>query len=93
MLLQQNEDIFLQYRQLLTAGQWNFLIAIAKEERVTQITAQAFLSKYGIGTPANAKRLSKALINKDLLLSEATRDGVSLQVYDVFLLRWLQKAY
>jgi hypothetical protein len=58
-----------------------------------QLTAQSFLSKYGIGTPANAKRLAKALVDKDLLLSEATRDVVSWQVYDVFLLRWLQKAY
>jgi hypothetical protein len=92
-ILQQNEEIYLQYRQLLTAGQWNFLIAIAKEERVTQLTAQIFLSKYNIGTPANAKRLSKALIDKDLLLSEATIDSIHYQVYDVFFMRWLQKMY
>ena len=92
-ILQQNEEIYLQYRQLLTAGQWNFLIAIAREERVTQLTAQNFLSKYGIGTPANARRLSKALIDKDLLLSESTVDSVYYQVYDVFFMRWLQEIY
>jgi AAA+ ATPase superfamily predicted ATPase len=92
-ILQSNESIYLQYRQLLTPAQWNFLIAVAKEERVTQITAQDFVSKYGIGTPANSIRISKALIDKDLLLADANLKEISYQVYDVFLMRWLQSKF
>jgi hypothetical protein len=92
-ILQQNESVFLQYRQLLTSAQWNFLIAVAKEQKVLQPTAQRFLSKYNIGTPANGKRLSKSLSDKDLLLIDATFEEISYRVYDVFLMRWLQSKY
>lgn len=92
-IMKQNEPIFLQYRQLLTSSQWNFLIALAKEERVKHITAQNFISRYGIGTPANARRIAKSLVNKDLILFQSEPDGATYQIYDVFLLRWLQSVY
>ena len=92
-ILQMNEPIFLQYRQLLTSAQWNFLIAVAKEEQVTQITSQNFISKYGIGTPANSNRILKALIDKDLLFANAGFKEINYQVYDVFLMRWLQSKF
>jgi hypothetical protein len=92
-ILQHNEHIFLQYRQLLTSAQWNFLIAVAKENTVTQITAANFVQKYQIGSAANAKRLTKALIDKDLLLAEANFNNITYQVYDLFLKRWLQSKY
>lgn len=44
-LMKQGEAVYLQYRQMLTDKQWNYLIAIAKETAVSQITASAFLSK------------------------------------------------
>lgn len=92
-LLKQNEPAFFQYRQLLTTIQWNFLIAIAKEGEVKQLTAQKFISKYKIGTPANARRISKSLLEKELLLETTSREGTSYRVYDVFLSRWLEKEY
>ena len=49
-LMQQGEAVYLQYRQMLTEKQWNFMIAIAKEGSVTQITSAEFLRKYKIGT-------------------------------------------
>jgi Predicted ATPase (AAA+ superfamily) len=92
-IIKQNEPIFLQYRQLLTPAQWNFLIALAKEEKIKQITAQDFIAKYQIGTPANAKRISQALIDKDLIFTSSKKKETTYQVYDVFLLRWLQSTY
>ncbi len=50
-LMQQGEAIYLQYRQMLTDKQWDYLIAIAKEETAHQITASAFLKRHKIGTP------------------------------------------
>ena len=92
-LLKQNEQIFFQYRQLLTTPQWNFLIAIAKEGEVKQLTAQKFISKYKTGTPANARRISKSLLEKELLLETNSKEGTSYRVYDVFLSRWLENEY
>jgi len=92
-ILKQNEPIFLQYRQLLTPAQWNFLIALAKEEKTKHLTAQNFIAKYQIGTPANAKRISNSLICKDLIFTTSGKKETFYQVYDVFLLRWLQSTY
>lgn len=92
-ILQMNETIFLQYRSLLTAGQWNFMIAVAKEQSVSQITAKAFLAKYDIGTPANSKRLVTALADKELIMENITKEGTSYAVYDLFLSRWLEREY
>ena len=92
-LLKRNEPVFYQYRQLLTTAQWNFLIAIAKEGEVKQLTAQKFISQYEIGTPANARRISKSLLEKELLLELTYKKETFYRVYDVFLSRWLENEY
>ncbi len=92
-IFQQNEAVFLQYRRLLTPAQWNFLIATAKEETLVQPTAKRFLMKHNIGTPAHAKRLLNALVEKDLIVEKVTRTETVYYLYDVFLLRWLQSVY
>ena len=92
-ILQMNETTYLQYRQMLTSGQWNFLIAVAKEQEVSQITAKAFLSKYDIGTPANSKRIVRSLFDKELIMENTSKERTSYSVYDVFLSRWLEREY
>jgi len=92
-LLKRNEPVFYQYRQLLTTAQWNFLIAIAKEGEVKQLTAQKFISQYEIGTPANARRISRSLLDKELLLELTYKKETFYRVYDVFLSRWLENEY
>lgn len=85
-----HESVFFQYRSLLTDHQWNFLIAVAKENILSQVTANDFLKKYNIGTPANARRILSALLQKELLCEHVTKDGKYYTVYDVFLSRWLE---
>ncbi|MCL1851107.1 MAG: ATP-binding protein [Bacteroidetes bacterium] len=92
-ILKENESFFFQYRQLLTPAQWNYLIAIAKENEISQITAQKFISKYNIGTPANSRRIIKSLIDKELVLENMSKDNSVYQIYDVFLSRWLEVKY
>jgi AAA+ ATPase superfamily predicted ATPase len=92
-LLKRNEPVFFQYRQLLTPAQWNFLIAVSKEGEVRQLTAKKFISQYNIGTPSDAKRISKSLIDKELLLEIQTKQTTVYQVYDLFLSRWLESEY
>ena len=67
--------------------------SIAKEGEVIQLTAQKFISQYEIGTPANARRISKSLLEKELLLELPSKKETSCRVYDVFLSRWLENEY
>jgi hypothetical protein len=92
-ILDLNEPVYLQYRAFLTTAQWKYLIAIAKEVEVEQITSNAFLSKYNIGTPSNSKRLLQSLLNKDLLIDNQTKQGTKYTIYDIFFSRWLDKEY
>ena len=92
-LLKLNEPYFLQYRQLLTAGQWNYLIALAKEDAVNQPYNNVFLRKYNIGAPAVARRHLQALINKDLVFEDVRKDTTNYVVADLFLMRWLKREY
>ena len=92
-LLRLNEPYFLQYKQLLTDGQWNFLIALAKEEFVEQPYATTFLKKHNIGATAVARRQLQTLLEKDLIFNETTKEKSYFAVADLFLMRWLAKEY
>lgn len=92
-ILQQNEMMYLQYRQMLTPAQWNYLIAIAKEGQVMQVTSKAFLTKYHIGTPSASRRIVKSLLDKELLTDFITKNGTYYAVYDVFMSRWLEREF
>ena len=89
-ILKENEQTFIQWRDLLTSNQWNYLKAVAKEQTVEKPYSTQFLQKYNIGTSANSHRLLEALIDKELILANSTIDGVSYSVYNVFLSRWLE---
>ena len=90
-ILKENEAAFLERRSLLTAKQWKFLTAVAKEGEVSEPTGAAFLQKYGLGAPSTAARLLAALTEKELLLETKTLNGSSYCVYNVFLSRWLER--
>ena len=89
-ILVENEQTFLQWRDLLTPLQWNYLKAVAKEQAVDKPFSSTFINKYDIGTSANSKRMLDALMDKELILSTSTEEGVSYSVYNVFLSRWLE---
>ena len=76
-LMKQSETVFLQYRQMLTDKQWNYLIAVAKEGSVQQITASAFLKDHNIGSPSVSRRLADALCEKGLINDEITLAGTT----------------
>lgn len=85
------EMSFIELKSLLTAGQWNYLRAVAKEGVLRQPTASVFLTRYGIATAAGSKRILAALMDKELILSTTTMDGVEYCVYNVFLSRWMER--
>ncbi len=92
-LLDENESSYIQYRELLTAQQWQFLIALAKEQEVEQITSSAFLQKYHISGSTTARRTVQALIDKGLVLAIPQKKGSIYQIYDVFFMHWLEREY
>lgn len=92
-ILQSDAVVFGQYQQLLTAGQWNFLIAIAKEGEASQITSRQFLRRYHLGNPSSVSRIVPSLVEKNLLDENVTEGKTIYGLNDVFLSCWLEKKY
>ncbi|MBQ9508331.1 MAG: ATP-binding protein [Bacteroidales bacterium] len=92
-ILQSDAVVFGQYQQLLTAGQWNFLIAVAKEGEASQITSRQFLRRYHLGNPSSVSRIVPSLVEKNLLDENVTEGKTIYGLNDVFLSRWLEKKY
>ena len=92
-ILQQRVSTFLEQRNLLTTGQWRFLMAMAKEELVTQPTSAEFLQKYGLGSASAAKRTLESLVDKEMILKTTTVQGNTYRIYNVFLMRWLERQH
>lgn len=90
-LMRQGEAVYLQYRQMLTDKQWNYLIAVAKEGSVRQITASAFLKRNKIGSPSVSRRLAEALVEKGLLNDDVGLNGTTYTVSDVFFSHWMER--
>lgn len=89
-ILNLNEGIYFQYKNLLTAAQWNLLRAIACEEHVYQPQSKLFIEKYKLGTPALVKRGLDALLEKEMIFYQSGVEKPYYEVYDKFLMRWLQ---
>jgi len=92
-LLKESETVYFQYRKLITGKQWDFMVAIAKEENISQIYNKDFLMKYDLGNPSTTRRIVESLLDKELILENITANGTYYCVYDVFLMRWLQRTY
>ena len=92
-ILQSDSVVFGQYQQLLTAGQWNFLIAIAKEGEASLITSRQFLRKYHLGNPSSVSRIVPSLVEKNLLDENIVDGKTTYSLNDVFLSRWLEEIY
>ena len=90
-ILKEHNDTFLERRNFLTAKQWDYLIAVAKEGVLTEPTSSAFLQKYRLGAPSTVSRLLNSLLEKELLLETRTLKGSSYCVYNVFFSRWLER--
>lgn len=92
-ILESENSNFLQIRDLITSQQWRLLIAIAKEQSVTNVTSATFLAKYSIGSATNARRNIKSLTEKELLLEDIGLSSKCHCVYNVFLSRWMESKY
>ena len=90
-LLEEQELMFLKYRDLLTFHQWQLLKAIAREGEVYSPSSKDFISKYSLGSPATVLRSLEALIKKQMIYKDYDTDRKSFyKVYDLLLRRWIE---
>jgi len=89
-LISLQENTFFQYRNLLPDAQWKLLSAIAKEEKVTQILAGTFIKKHNLNSASSVQRSLSVLLEKELIFQTISDENPYYQVYDKFLLRWIQ---
>ena len=85
-LLQENEFYYQYLLQTLPRGQVKLLKAVAKEKKVREITAGAFLAKHGITAASSAKSALGVLLDSEILYRSP--DGYI--VYDRFFGQWLE---
>ena len=84
---------YMQYRSLLSPIQWKLLLGIAKEEFVTEPQAQSFLQKYKISAASSAQKALNALLDKEMIFSIESTAKTAYRVYNVFLMRWLERTF
>jgi len=89
-ILALQEAKFYQYRTLLTKAQWNLLKAIANEQRLFKPHAKAFIIKSGLGSSSIVTRTLDALLAKEMVYRNTQIEKPYYEVYDKFLMRWLQ---
>lgn len=89
-ILVQHESTYYQYRNLLTSAQWNLLMAIGKEDRVYRVHSKAFISNHKLGTSSMVTRGIEALLDKEMIYYNAGVAQPYYELYDKFLMRWLQ---
>ena len=92
-ILDEQELMFLRFRQLLSKKQWDLLKAIAKEERVEQATSGAFISEYALGGSATVLRSLTKLQQDEFVVIQYENDKQYYRLNDVFLMRWMQYKY
>lgn len=85
-ILEENEAVFINYRNLLTDHQWKVLKAIAKEGSIKKILSKDFIFKHKLHTTSSVQTSIKALLDKEMVYKE----NEFYFVYDVFLERWLE---
>ncbi len=88
-ILNDNANIYFQYRNLITTSQWALLKAIAIEKKVHQPYARTFLYAHKIGTPANVQRALESLVEKELVYYCADHVPPYYEVNDKFFMHWL----
>lgn len=78
---------YLTYSKILTKSQFDLLRAIAIENEVIQPLAGSFIEKYKLKTTSTVKTALNSLAEKEMIVN----NNDIWQVYDVFLMRWLER--
>jgi hypothetical protein len=90
-LINEQQPVFLGYRDILTQEQWKLLKAIAHHGEAYSLTSKDFIQKFSLGSSATVIRSLKSLQKKSFIYSKYDSEGkLYYSVYDVFFQRWIQ---
>lgn len=89
LILNENEPLYLNYRNLLSNFQWELLKAIALEDGIKKITSKEFIHKYKLGSASSIQRGIKSLLLKELISYEENK----YYLQDVFFSKWFSFKY
>lgn len=84
-ILEENEVIYFNYRELMTDLQFKVLKAIAKETSVDKPYSNQFISKYQLGSSSSVKTVIDALLKRGMLTNNRT-----IYVTDWYFSLWLK---
>ncbi|MEE9372181.1 MAG: hypothetical protein V3V00_03935 [Saprospiraceae bacterium] len=87
----EHENVYYQFKRLVTRPQWKVLCAIAHENIMRQPMSSKINEKYRLGAASTTGRSLETLLDKEMLYSKINTKGeMEYHVYDVFLMRWIQ---
>lgn len=88
-ILRENEFYYQHLLQVYPKGQVKLVKAIAKEKKVKEITAGAFISKYGLTATSSVKSALSRMLDEEIIY----RSPDGYLVYDRFFGQWLDATF
>ena len=88
-ILRENEFYYQHLLQVYPKGQVKLVKAIAKEKKVKEITAGAFISKYGLTATSSVKSALSRMLDEEIIY----RSPNGYLVYDRFFGQWLDATF
>ncbi|MFP4023438.1 MAG: AAA family ATPase [Thiohalospira sp.] len=88
-ILEEEQTVFSNYRNLLTFVQWRVLVALSKDAPVSEPTSGSFLRKHNISSTSTMSTAIKALQEKELIIK---LKGQYI-IHDTLLMRWIQQNF
>ncbi len=89
-ILTDHENMYFQYRNLITSVQFSLMRAVAIEGRVYQPYSQLFIKTHNLGGVAGVKRALNALVEKELVFYHSNIEKPFYEIQDKFLMHWLR---
>jgi len=90
-LLEEQEPVFFNYRNMLTGPQWDLLKATALEGELYEPTGMDFVLKYSLGNPSTVLRSLEALNRMELVYYDFNPDGKKYHsINDLLFRRWTE---
>lgn len=86
-ILQQEAPQFANYQLLLTAFQWQLLVALAKDEYVSNPMSQQFLTAHRLGAASSVSAALRTLEKKEFVIYQDNH----YTLHDTLMMRWLQR--
>ena len=88
-ILRENEFYYQHLLQVYPKGQVKLVKAIAKEKKVKEITAGAFISKYGLTATSSVKSALSRMLDEEIIY----RSPDGYLVYDRFFGQWIEVTF